>query len=906
MNSYETLHDGDNAVSRRQSLLAATLLILLVFALPAQAKVTGKISGVVVDARTEQPVIGASVRVQGTNLVTKTDEDGEYFIINVPVGKYDISVTHVGFETVTQAEVRVLLDLTTPVDFTMNQMAVELAREMVVHAEAPIIQKDLTSSRVIFTEERLKNLPNVVTVQSVLTHYPGVIVGRDDALHVRGGRTGQITYFYDGFSVQDPFTASAGIRIMPSSLEELSLTSGGFTAEYGEALSGVVSAVTREGNANYRGRLRTYQGATHPYDVNSGEWGKLETVTNRSVSFDLSGPVPGFDPNRYTFFSAGEYLRDDGYLPHNWYTSLTGTAKLSMQPTNRLRLKTNVTYNDADGAIYEHRDVNDISYDFNLDGLPLTERKAYLVGLSGTYAFSERTIFSLTLNNFYTRTLSEPGHLMGVHWRDWPGYSEDANGDYNGTIDDDNYGNYYDSTFSELAQLIGFTSGSDYDPTYSYRKTLYNSVSGSVINQLTKTNQIKAGFEVRRYSVDWDFKQFYNKNPYGELYSSKPLYASIFAEDKLEYDAFVLNFGLRFDYRNSDISYNYTPEDTVANWREAESKARLSPRLGVSFPVSDKSVMHFNYGVYYQVPQYRYLYMNLQGDRTTGYPLIGNPDLEPEETVSYELGFDHLIRDQLRLDVTAYYKDINDLVTTQKVGSTNDNNPITRFSNDDYGSVTGIDLAMELLPGEGYFSGSVSYSYMEAKGNGSNALEPYYTYITSDVDKQPPVTEYPLDFDQRHTVTAVVDFRVPSNWNGRFLGLKLPGAWGLSTVGYYGSGLPYTKTDKKGYRLGERNEGRLPSNYSVDMRFNKDFRLGNLSNLLTLFVEVDNVFNRRNVINVYSRTGRPDDDAEPGVSNLVLNADEVNEVNHYNRLFDKDPLNYSPPRTVRFGLEYSF
>lgn len=888
-------------MSRRPSIVAAALLISLVLALPLLAKVTGKISGVVVNARTGEPLIGASVRVAETNLVTKTDEDGEYFIIGVPVGKYNISVTHVGFETITQTEVRVLLDLTTPVDFAINEVAVELDEEMVVHATAPIIQKDLTASRVIFTEERLKNLPNMVTVQSVLTNYPGVIVDGEQSLHVRGGRSGQITYFYDGFSVQDPFTSSAGIRIMPSSLEELSLTSGGFTAEYGEALSGVVSAVTREGTARYRGRIRTYKGATHPYDIYTGDWGKLKSITNRSLSFDLSGPIPGVDKRRFTFFTAGEYLRNDSYLPHNWYTSLTGTSKITMQPMSRLKLKANFTYNDADGAIYEHRDVNGVSYDFNLDGLPLLERKAYLLGVSGNYAFSDRTIMSVTLNRFFTRTHSGPAHLLGKHWSEWPGYAEDENGEYNGTIHSDNYGYVVD--FSDPAQVVGFTTGDDFEPTYSFRESKYNSLSATVVNQVNKTNQLKGGFEIRKYEVDWDFKQFYNSQPYGELYSSQPLYASAFIEDKLEYDAFVMNFGLRVDHRNSDISYNYTPEDTVARWREAEAKTRLSPRLGVSFPISVQSVLHFNYGLYYQVPQYRYLYMNLQGDRTTGLPLIGNPDLEPEETISYELGLDHLINNQFRIDLTAYYKDINDLVTTRQIGLTSGGNPLTRFTNDDYGSVTGVDLAMELLPGENYFSGSVSYSYMMAKGNGSDPLDPYYSYITSTTDTLAPITEYPLDFDQRHTVTAVIDYRVPREWPGRFFGMKLPGAWGLSMVGYYGSGLPYTKTDQDGHRLGERNEGRLPASYSVDMRFNKDFHLGKDLQILTLFVEVDNLFNSRNVINVYTRTGRPDDDAVLAGAGLALDTDDVSR---YNYLYDHDPQNYSPPRTVRFGLEYSF
>jgi len=886
------------------SAIAASLLLTIVFGFgQAEAKVTGKISGLVIDANTGEPVEGATVSVVGSTFATETDEDGEYFILNVPVGQYHLVVTHVRFERLTKVNVRVLIDLTTPVDFDIQQATVELANEVIVRASAPLIQKDLTASRVIFTEERLRNLPNISSVQSILTNYPGVVNDANHELHVRGGRSGQLSYYYDGFSIQDPFTATSGIRIMPSALAELSLTSGGFGAEYGEALSGVVSAVTREGSSEYHGRARMFKGASHPYDIGTGDWGKLRSVVNRSASFNFSGPMPGLDERNYTFFTAGEYLRDDGYLPHNWMTQYTGTAKLSMQPVPKLRLKTNFTYNEADGAVYRHRDVNGVSYDFNLDGLPVYDRRAYLAGVTGNYLMSDRAILSVTFNRFNTRTSSGPAHLKGVHWSEWPGYTEDANGVYNGTIDDDNY--WSNPDYLDPLQAIGFTVGNDFDPTYRFRETTYNSFSSTFVTQLNKSNQVKAGFEIRRYSVDWDFKQFYNDNPYGERYTSKPSHTSFFVEDKLEYSDFVINLGIRYDYRNADIAYNYTPDEETAHYRDAISKSRFSPRLGVSFPISDKSAMHFNYGVYYQDPRYMYLYTNLQGDRSSGLPILGNPDLDPEATTSYELGLDHLIGSNLRLDVTAYYKDVDDLVTTREVGRLTVN-PVTKYVNGDYGSVTGFDVSLEKLPVTGYLSGSISYGYMIAKGNGSNANEPYYTYLTSNTDTLAPVSDFALDFDQRHTINAVIDYRVPADWSANLFGMEIPGNWGLSLVGYFGSGLPYSRTGASGNLLGERNENRLPASYSVDMRFNKDFQMGGANNSLTWFVEVDNLFNRRNVLDVYSRTGLPDDDANMYMGFATGTEEEQAAVVRYDRLYDHDPQNFSPPRTVRTGLEFSF
>lgn len=885
---------------RCRRVLLLLLVSVILFGMPAYAGVTGKISGVVSDAESEEPIVGATVRVLGTDLVATTDDEGEYFIINVPSGKYNISVTHVGFELVTKKEVRVLLDLTTPVDFDIRQMAIQLNNEMVVYAEEPQIQKDLTSSKIIFTSDRLKNIPNIVTVQSVLSNYPGVLMDKNNDMHVRGGRSGQVAYYYDGFNIMDPFVSNPGMSIMPSALEELSLTSGGFSAEYGDALSGVVSAVTPEGGTDYHGKLRMYQGATHSYDINTGEWSGLEFIKNRAAGFTFSGPLPSLDGRRYNFFTAGQYLRDNSSLPHNMLISYVGTAKLAMQPIPKLKLLVNLTYNDSYGDTYEHRDVNNRSYDFNLDGLPSFEKNAYLVGFSGNWNLSRNSILSGSVSRFLTNTKVAPRFLINKHWSQWPGYSEDENGKYNGTIHLRNYLN--DPDYGNPLEATGFTTGSDFNPIYRWREAASTSTTLSYLSQVTKTNQFKVGLDVTRYDIDWDQKQFYNSNPYGETYTSKPTYASGYIQDKLEYADFVVNMGLRVDYHNADISYNYTPDSTTANYREAKSVTRVSPRLGVSFPITDQSVMHFNYGTYYQAPRFTYLYTNLQGDLSTGYPLLGNPDLVPEQTTAYELGLDHMINEGLRFDVTAYYKDIKDLVTTREAlqwaGRT-----VTKFDNDDYGSVKGLDLALEKLSLGGYFSGSVSYSYMIAMGNGSNAMDAYYTYLTSTEDTLAPISEYRLDFDQRHTLTTVLSFRVPSTWQGKVFGLAVPGNWGITMVGYYGSGLPYTKTDSLGNRFGERNEGSLPANYSVDMRFNKDFFIGAKKNLLSFFIEVDNLFNKENVLNVYPHTGQPDDDNNRYTGGLATNQQELSRLD---RLYDHDPQNYGPPRTVRTGLEFGF
>ena len=888
--------------SRKKTISVSVIAALIGLPLLLMAGTTGKIAGIVENKTSGEPIPGATIRVVGTDLVTQTDADGEFFVINLPAGAYNISVSVIGYQSVVKENVRVLLDLTTPVDFNIDQVEIPLARQVKVYAERPPVQKDLTSSRSTLTSDQLSYVPNSLTVQNVLANMAGTVVDRDNSLHVRGGRAGTISYYYDGFSIQDPFVGLAGIRIMPEALEEINLTLGGFPAEYGEALSGIVNAVSKEGSRTLHGRLKIYDGATSPFDITTGEFKRLKRNGNDAVGYELSGPVPLFSSNRAIFSMAGEYLHNDGYLPHNESEQFTQTAKFNYQPSPNFKLTATGSYNRSFNQVYVHRDVNDRSYDFNLDGLGIAESKAYLYGLKGNYNVDQKTILGFTYNHFYTDYKRAPEHLFDKYWNEWPGYSEDANGVYNGTIHDSNY-QYSLDYFN-----TGFTDGNDFDPTYRQRSTEYDAVSASLTSQVNKRNEIRVGGEFRRYDLFWDFKQFYNQQPYGEKYSHSPNYATIYLQDKLELKDMVVNAGLRWDYLSSQVDYWPNVLDTVHYPKDrSNSQSQISPRLGISHPISDNSVIRFNYGYFFQVPNYTSMYTNLQANLNSGYPIVGNPMLKAEKTIAYELGLNQMISQDLRLDITTYYKDIKNLVATKEIGL-NGVSPVTQFVNEDYASAKGVDVTLEKVA-RGSLSGSLVYSYLIAKGNSSSAWDGYYNYITNPNDSVKPVKEYPLSFDQRHTLTLNVDYRVSREWRGRFLGMGFPGAWGINMVGHYGSGLPYTVTDNLGNRMGGINEGRLPANYSVDLRFNKDFYASKNNDFFSFFIEVENLFDRRNIIDVYSNTGRPDEDGR----RFELTADPdgsgpytAEDVNRFYRLLARDPQNYSAPRTIRLGLEFNF
>ncbi len=895
LNLYKTEEFGLLAL-RKFAIPLLPLLAVLLWCSTASASTTGKIAGIVTNAETGEPLQGATIRVQGNQMATETDSDGEFYIINVPVGEYSLAVSMLGYETIILKNVRVLMDLTTPVEFEVNASPIQMDRAVTVVATRPLILRDKTSSGAIVTRDEIAYLANARNVTTVLSTMTGTVVDADSSLHVRGGRNGSVSYFFDGFSIQDPFNGNLGMRIVPDALEELSLTSGGLAPEYGEALSGVVNAITREGGDSFHGRVKAYDGSTDRYDVNTGAFSGLSRTHNDGVSMDISGPVARFGDRLATFFGAVEYVNNDGYLPHSAQKLFSGVGKLVMFPTVSAKLTFNGSYYFQDRQRYVHRDVNNISYDFNLDGLGKIENEAYLLGVKADYNKSANTVLSASANYFRTKTRQAPESLFDLHWDQWPGYMVNDSGEYNGWIDDSNYVINPDDYLG-----IGFTTGDDYYPYFLERIASYTGGKFSVLSQVDKFNQIKFGGDLRRYELHWDNRQFFNAKPYGETYDANPWFGAGYLQDKIELVDMIVNLGIRFDYLYSDVSYWHNPF-TKDFKKKSKAKVQWSPRLGISHPVSENSVLHFNYGYLFQPPTARLMYTNLQGDLETGYPLIGNPDLEAEKTIYYELGLSQVMGDNLRLNLTTYYRDIKNMIGAREVIDENLNH-YTVFTNSDYGSAKGFDLSVSSIRGR-LFNWSMNYSYLIARGNASDPYEWYYDYYT--VESNPPTIptrEYPLAYDQRHSLTAVADFRVHRGQKLDFLGWNVPDAWGVNLLARYGSGLTYTKTDTQGFRLGALNGEHMPYTLRCDLRFNKNFYFAPAGgSFLSLFVEVENLFDRRNIVEVYPSTGEPDNDA--ATPEILVSS--IPEESLWRELYDRDPQHYDHPRQLRVGMEFNF
>ena len=593
--------------------------------------------------------------------------------------------------------------------------------------------------------------------------------------------------------------------------------------------------------------------------------------------FALSGPLWG---NRLTFSTSTRLRRNESYLPNDGSNSYNFQGKLKFEVTPEIRLTASGLFDRIEANPYGGR------LRFLPGAIPVTNRDGRSISIQLSHNLSSATFYTLTLGQF---------HRSFEHGQ--PGKMWDP---LNKTFDENAWDPDESFEWNQRESRIKNPTQQAYNDTHYFiagdhnqwimRDSASSILKADFASQVTENHQIRTGLEFSVQTLDYlGTTNYGSQNLYMEYYDVDPSTLTLYVQDKMEYEGMIVNAGLRYELYNPrgvsptdpldplelnpDGTINLNDDEykvglpIIKSPVEPSIKQMLAPRLGISFPISDEAKLHFTYGHYYQMPQGDDLYENLHFDMRGGIRRRGNPDLEPEKTVAYEVGIAQQLTSDLTVDITGFTKDIDNLVSSVHVDIAND---YSYFINDIYGRVQGFEFTARKWPTQrSRISGMLNYTYSVAKGKGSSRSLGYESYYY----QQPEVTEsHPLDWDQRHVLSAALDVQLPFNA-------------GINLIGRYGSGLPYTPNPEAPIKL-DVNSKRYPPTYNVDMLLSKRSTIGGLT--YTFFADVRNIFNTKNLDDIidpvtYDRYGVP-----------------LNDKKHSN------PLSWSSPRSVMMGVSLDF
>jgi outer membrane receptor protein involved in Fe transport len=838
------------------------LLLSVITPILLQAGITGKIAGRVIDASTGEPLIGVNVSVAESSMGAATDMDGYYRILNVLPGNYNLRASMIGYKAVVQRDVKVLIDLTTTIDFSLEVSFLE-GDEVIVYAAEPTVKLDVTSTSFKVTSEQIQQL-QVENLSDIVELQAGVVEG-----HFRGGREGEVMYIVDGIPMNDSYSGDNLFDIESDMIQEVDVISGTFNAEYGQAMSGIVNIVTKEGQDYYSGKLTVYGGDhlsghddiylnigdINPTDITSFQaslngpaplLGELLSFSILGRQYDDEGWMYGqriFRPSDFSYFTddtAAQIFQATGdgeYVPMNPNRRRTVQGKLTLKISSRDKLNYTGFFESEASRGKEPGDFDRL-FKYNPDGNYHHFSTDYQNALQYTRLLGKNTFVNL---NF-----SEAN-------------SENSQYVYEDPFDT----NYVPIEYLTANNSNGYSTGGM--RMWHHNRTSRTTIlKGDLRSQISRAQTIGLGASWKRVRL-WlhEFQLYFDENDsirvpsstssYNNTYIHHPEELSAYIQDKLELGEMIVNVGLRYDYFDPDGVVPENLYNTVdAPKKKAAISSQLSPRFGIAYPISDQGVIHFSYGHFFQVPNYEHLYINpdfevsliqLSGDDPPrgSFNIMGNAELKPEKTVSYEIGLKQALTQNLTIDITGYNKDIRDLIG--QVTLTNIyGGKFWRFINRDYANVRGVTVALEMLQRPGGIGFSLDYTFQSATGNASDPLDE-----SKNQEQDPPIQSekkrQPLTWDQTHSLnlTATTTQR----------------GYHLSLIGKLGSGTPYTR-ESPFYNNRILNGERKPMTMTVDLNVTKDLIFRNYS--MSLFLKVTNLFDRKNNKEVYKSSGSADYD----------------------------------------------
>ncbi|MCX6150907.1 MAG: TonB-dependent receptor [Ignavibacteriales bacterium] len=914
------------------------LIILLTVLSTASliGQVRGKLTGKVTDKDTNEPLVGVNVVIEGTSLGAATDINGNYFIIGIAPGEYDVKASFIGYYTITTKDVLIRPELSSKVNIQLPATSIE-APTVEVKAQRTLVQKDITSTRRTVTRETIKDVPGLETTADVFKLQGGTVLGqipqtltlangqqlqvRDESVkdvHVRGGRGGEILFMVDGVPVNHPIYGGREVLDMNVvAVEQIELLTGAFSAEYGQAQSGVVNITTRSGGDKFKGGLEYKTDELKIFGTNYNTQYGTVYLSGPEPFTQLLLPQLGLNiPGKLHFFiSANANLTNTPYNNHRTRGDIkifglkvkerqdnasNMNAKLSYDVTRDFRMA--FSFNGS------WKDWSNFEWDWKNypDHITYNTRDNVNTNVLINHILSPKSYYTM---NF--------GYL-GVKYRN----------SLNGKSPDQFWIKTPDSIYTTAKPALA-------DPlTYFYDSTGYSTIwrdddtktftfKGDFTSQIHAEHLIKAGLEVQYNDISYvdiqdgglklsNYGEYvYNNRPYSPpppgpykefgqyrwVFKVFPLIGGAYIQEKFEKEFLILNLGLRADWFLLGNTVNQ--QDWKKQWKDATGfepdwkkyKIKFSPRFGISFPILEQTVIFFSYGHFFQLPELQYFYRDPYSGGITG-----NPKLDYEQTILYEFGFTHQLFEDWAIDIKSYAKDISNQVGSTALKAYK-GVPVSLFDNVGFARARGLEF--EITKGFSYFTaGKLTYTVQWADGYSSSAFD---DYIRSLNDFPSPIRERRLGWDVRHQIILQASLSSPENQPINIFGFQLPDDWNITILASFSSGQPYTPgTNDPVEAQKKENTSTGPVTATTDIKFNKGFNI--FGTKLSLVMDIFNVFDQNNTVvgrgfNTWSGTPYKYGDTDSPTSQYF---------DWYKMVYLRDPMQFTTGIYVKLGFRWDF
>ena len=860
-------------------------LLVLSSASAAKAEDKGTLTGKVVDKRTGHALPFANVVIPGAQKGGLTDSEGRFTVAGIPVGTYEVRVQFLGYKAEARPGIVVAVGKPAVADFKLEEVVVREEKAVEVTADRRLVEAKQGATLRSVTASEIRNLP-VTTINDVLQQQAGISTDAEQ-IHVRGGRADETMFVVNGVANRDLVTGqSTAGQLNARSVSEVNVATGSFDVRFGNALSGVVEIRLKEGTEKPNLGITT----------NAGSYG------GRSWQGVLTGPDPIWQPmlkrlgvevpgtmTSIVDVSSSLYETRFSYIGEPGL----GFIDRTILPPNTLHPRLASSYEDRFlGYRFKYGDMWAPSQDnrwaarYGLAWKPnnrdkwsfnYSKRIAIDQGFSRTFLTAQGdqgdpsypwrwhnrisnapTIFEDNVQTSvdWRRTLARSGFTTLQLSRYFFAQRQDVQG---------KHWSQYVEPDDRSAFPVGDPRRDDYffdtgdDNQWADRRTNSWGLQGSY-TQRVRHNELELGFDHQ-----WQDVQYLTiENPWvfdadglgqsHDIWSVHPMIGALYARNRIEFEGFVANFGVRADYwflgreaeqAMADTSRsNIAPSTRTGFYDETQSflgrrvKVHLSPRVIVAHPITENSSFFFNYGEFTQNPSYRFVYSKLNSISSESFPLQGNPNLNPQVSVNYEVGGKHQFTPVAAANVTFFVRDVYDYPAATRVDPLSGTNLESYFIylNGHYARSKGFEIEAERRR-QNHWAGKLSYSYQQTRGKSSDPNEDRALQEIGGSNETRLSEEF-VRWNRPSKLTGSFDIR----WDE-----KAPRHWGIlrrtgiNVFMQAQSGRTYTPVSLATRQVSALpNSGNASTQFTVDLKMNRYFKVG--TRRFDLSVQGTNVF----------------------------------------------------------------